>query len=223
MAQDIYRHADKSLMVILGDMAKRFQKFGTTLGFDELNVMETRKAVNAMYRAIDALVQREYRKIALAAYREAGGPDDDFDPYEFVYAMLHAYDTLSDFVYSREYTRKRDRLFEAIIATQTGNQEMRKVLKRNLDVLANQVRQYADNTTIRARIQAFKDAGVRYVRWVTEDDEKVCSVCNPRHNVIYKIEELPALPAHWRCRCHIEIVTEEEYLAQQAAKRSETT
>ena len=216
MANDIFRHADKSLMVILNDMSKRFQKFSTTLGFDELNVIETRKAVNAMYKAIDALIQREYRKIARAAYQEAGGSEDDFDPYEFVYAMLHAYDPLSDFVYTREYTRKRDRLFEGIIATQTGNQEMRKVLKRGLDVLANQARQYADNITVQARIQAFKDVGVRYVRWVTEDDERVCSVCNPRHNVVYRIDELPEIPAHWHCRCILEPATEEEYTAQQA-------
>lgn len=217
MAQDIYHHADKSLMVIFNDMSKRFQAFGSTLGFDELNVMDTRKAVNAMYKAIYAVIQREYRKIAVAAYKDAGGEEDDFDPYEFVYAILGAYDPLSDFVYTREYTRKRDRLFEAIIATQTGNQEMRKVLKRNMDVLANQVRQYADNTTIQARIRAFRDLGIRYVRWVTEADEKVCSVCAPRNGVIYRIDDLPEIPAHWHCRCVIVPATEEEYQAQQAA------
>ena len=217
MNTDIFRHADKSLMVIFNDMSKRFQRFSTTLGFDELNVLDTRKAVNAMYRRIDAVIQREYRKIAQAAYKEAGGDEDDFDPHEFVTAMLRTYDPLSDFVYTREYTRKRDRLFEAVIATQTGNQEMRKVLKRNMDVLANQVRQYADNITVQARITAFKSAGVEYVRWVTEKDEKVCSVCNPRHKVVYRIDELPEIPAHWHCRCILIPATEEEYTAQQAA------
>lgn len=217
MAKDIYRHADKSLMVILGDMAKRFQRFSTTLGFDELNVMETRKAVNAMYKAMDALIRREYGKVAREAYREAGGTDDDFDPYEYVNAMLNAYDPLSDFVYTREYTRKRDRLFEAVIATQTGNQEMRKVLKRNLDVLANQVRQYADNITASARLKAFRDSGVRYIRWVTIKDDRVCGKCEPRDEVIYPIDKWPEQPAHWRCRCYGEIATEEEYRAQQAA------
>lgn len=218
MANDIFRHADKSLMVILNDMAKRFQGFSTTLGFDELNVLETRKAVNAMFKAIDAMIQREYREIALAAYREAGGTEDDFDPYEFVYAMLHAYDPLSSFVYTREYTRKRDRLFEAIISTQTGNQEMRKVLKRNLDVLANQVRQYADNVTIQARMQAFKDSGTRYIRWVTEKDDRVCAICGARDEVIYPIKEWPRQPAHWNCRCYGEPATKEEYQAQQSAR-----
>lgn len=216
MNKDFFRHADKSLMVILNDMAKRFQRLGSGLGFDELNVLDTRKAVNAMYKAMDALIQREYRKVARAAYKEAGG-EEDFDAHEFVTTMICAYDPLSDFVYTREWTRKRDRLFESIIATQTGNQEMRKVLKRNLDVLANQVRQYGDNITVQARIRAFKDAGVQYVRWVTENDEKVCSVCAPRNGVVYRIDELPEIPAHWHCRCILVPATEEEYLKQQAA------
>ena len=217
MSKDIFRHADKSLMVIFNAISREYQNLSTQLGFDELNVLETRKTVHEMYKRIDVLIQREYGKIALAAYKEASGKTDGFDPYEFVYAVLHAYDPLSDFVYTREYTRKRDRLFESIIATQIGNQEMRKNLKRNMDVLANQIRQYADNTTIQARIRAFEDAGVRYVRWVTEDDEKVCSVCAPRNNVIYRIDELPDIPAHWHCRCAIYPATEDEYLAQQAA------
>ena len=205
-------------MVIFNAIAREYQNLSTQLGFDELNVLETRKTVNAMYKRIDVLIQREYRKIALAAYKEAGGKSDDFDPYEFVYAILHAYDPLSDFVYTREYTRKRDRLFESIIATQKGTQEMRKNLKRNMDVLANQVRQYADNATVQARLTAFRDAGAKYVRWVTEHDEKVCKQCDSRDGVIYRIDEIvELLPAHWRCRCRPEPATEEEYQAQQAA------
>lgn len=213
----IFAQADKSLMVIFNDMSREFQRIGTQLGFDELNVLETRKTIKAMYKRMDAVVQREYRKIALAAYKEAEGKRKDFDPYEFVYAMLGAYDPLSEFVYTHEWERKRDRAFEGIIASQGGNQEIRKHLKRSLDLLANQVRQYADNTTIRARIKAFKDNNVRYVRWMTENDERVCSVCGPRHGVIYRLDELPDLPSHYRCRCWIIEATEEEYLAQQAA------
>ena len=99
-----------------------------------------------------------------------------------------------------------------------GNQEMRKNLKRGLDVLANQVRQYADNITVGARITAFRNARIRYVRWVTEDDEKVCKVCEPRNGVIYQINDFPVLPAHCRCRCHPEPATEDEYLAQNGGR-----
>lgn len=220
MTPDIFGHADRSLMILFNYMSSEFQRFAI-LPFDQLNILDCRKRVNEMYKRMETVIVREYEDIARKAYRDAAIDvsisDDGFDPYEFVWAMLKAYDPVSDFVYTREYTRKRDRMFESVIATDLGNQEMRKNLKRGLDVLANQVRQYADNITVRARITAFKAAGIRYLRWVTEKDEKVCKECAPRDGVIYPIDEFPILPAHWHCRCHPEIATEEEYLAQQAA------
>lgn len=215
MNDDIFRHADAALMVILGDMSREFQNLGTTIGFDRLNVLETRLRVNAMYKRMDGVIRREYRKIARKAYREAceeaNYRTDGFDETEFVNGVLRAYDSVSDFVYTREWTRKRDRLFESIIATERGNQEMRKNLKRGLDVLANQVRQYADNITAKARILAFKRAGADVLVWITEKDERVCSVCAPRDEQFYPIELLPDYPAHWHCRCKLEWVDMEEY------------
>ena len=207
MSDNIFRHADASLMVILNEMSREFQALGTSLGFDELNVLGTRQTVNAMYKRMDAVIQREYMKIARRVYADAaisvGGNTDDFDTHNYVTSMLRAYDPLSDFIYTREYIRKRDRLFESIIATQRGNQEMRKNLKRGLDVLANQVRQYADNITVGARLKAFKDAGVKYVRWVAEKDDRTCKECLDRDGRVYAIDEVPPLPAHWHCRCII--------------------
>lgn len=224
MSDDIFRHADRALMVIINDMAREFQVLGTQLGFDELNVLGVRKQVYEMYQRMDKIIRAQYLRIAQRAYADAmyeagktAADTDDFDAHNFVVAMLKAYDPLSDFVYTREYIRKRDRLFESIIATQIGNQEMRKNLKRGLDVLANQVRQYADNITISARLQAFRDADVEYVRWVAEIDDRTCKICLDRDGRIYRIDEVPIIPSHWRCRCRLEQSTEEEYLAQQAA------
>lgn len=216
---DIFGHADRSLIILFNYMSHEFQNFAI-LPFDRLNILDVRERVNAMYKRMENVIVREYNDIAVKAYRDAAieaSLDDDFLPYDFVWSVLKAYDPVSDFVYTREYTRKRDRMFESVIATELGNQEMRRNLKRGLDVLANQVRQYADNITVKARINAFKSAGIKYLRWVTEKDEKVCKECAPRDGVIYPIDEFPILPAHWRCRCHPEIATEEEYLAQQAA------
>ena len=212
-------------MVIFNDMAREFQILGTQLGFDELNVLGVRKQVYEMYQRMDKFIRAEYLRIAQRAYAdamyEAGGTaadTDDFDALTFVVAMLRAYDPLSDFVYTHEYIRKRDRLFESIIATQRGNQEMRKNLKRGLDVLANQIRQYADNITVGARLKAFKDAGVEYVRWVAEIDDRTCKECWNNNGRIYRLDEaMNLIPRHWRCRCEWHPATEEEYLAQQAA------
>ena len=214
MSADIFRHADRSLMVMLNFMSREFQNLSTEIGFDELNVMETRRKVNAMYERMDKVIRREYRSVARKSYMdaiaEAGVDGGAFDAEKFVSGMLKAYDPVSDFIYDREWIRKRDRLFESIIATERGNQEMRKNLKRGLDVLANQVRQYADNITAQARVTAFKRAGADVLVWITEKDEKVCSVCKPRDEQFYPIELLPDYPAHWRCRCVLRLVDMED-------------
>jgi len=208
-------------MVMLNSMSREFQNLSTEIGFDEMNVMETRKRVNAMYERMDRVIRREYRSVARKAYMdasaEAGTDGGAFDAEKFVAGMLRAYDPVSDFVYDREWTRKRDRLFESIIATERGNQEMRRNLKRGLDVLANQVRQYADNITAQARVTAFKRAGADVLVWITEDDEKVCKVCRPRHEQFYPIEMLPEWPAHWHCRCRLDWVDMEERKRRKSA------
>ena len=225
MSDDIFRHADRALMVTLNAMSREFQNLSTEIGFNELNVMETRRRVNAMYERMDRLIRREYRSVARKAYMdaaaEAGVDGGAFDAEKFVSATLKAYDAVSDFIYEREWTRKRDRLFESIIATERGNQDMRRNLKRGLDVLANQVRQYADNITAQARITAFKRAGADVLVWITEKDERVCSVCKPRDEQFYPIEMLPTYPAHWRCRCTVSFVDMEE--RKRRAQRPEET
>ena len=222
MTDDIFRHADASLEILFRGIGREFQFLSTEIGFDELNILETRKRVNEMYQRLDSMVRREYRRICQRAYldgcRDCGHPADDFDTFGFVVTMLRAYDPLSEFVYTREWTRKRDRLFESIIATERGNQEMRRNLKRGLDVLSNQVRQYADEITIKARLEAFKRSGIQYVRWIAEKDDKTCETCWDRDKVIYPMDQFPMLPAHWHCRCHCMPATEDEYKEQQRTK-----
>lgn len=192
-------------------MSNEFQRLSAEIGFDELNFRDTRSRVNTMYKRMDEYIRQEYELIAQRSYADASAGDGHrFDASSFVRSALRAYDPLSDFVYEREWIRKRDRLFESIIATERGNQEMRRNLKRGLDVLANQVRQYADNITIKARIEAFHRRGDDMLVWVTEKDEKVCNICGPRDEQIYPIELFPQMPAHWHCRCHPEVVDLED-------------
>lgn len=213
MSADIFRHADASLKTIEKEMGRAFQDMGTHLGFDEMDALAVRAEVREVYEKLDAMIRREYRKIAREAYRDAckeAGYSGRFADGAFVNGLLKAYDPLSEFIYTREWTRKRDRLFEALLSVKGGNQEMRAALKRALNVTYNQVRQYADNVTARARVYAFRQAGIDAVVWVTEKDEKVCEVCAPRDEQVYPIELLPEWPAHWHCRCKIEIVDMEE-------------
>ena len=40
-------------------------------------------------------------------------------------------------------------------------------------------------------------------RWLTAEDEAVCPICGPRHNVVYPKGQVPDCPAHVSCRCDL--------------------
>ena len=69
--------------------------------------------------------------------------------------------------------------------------------------IAKQLTQTADDYTMSTLIEALKAAGVKEVEWVTEHDERVCEECGPRDGVIYPIDKVPQIPAHYNCRCII--------------------
>ena len=50
-----YRHADKALKTLKGEMEAEFQNFSTTVGFDELNFLDLKKSVEGLYNRIDKL------------------------------------------------------------------------------------------------------------------------------------------------------------------------
>ena len=55
-----------------------------------------------------------------------------------------------------------------------------------------------------ANMTAYKQAGLTYVKYLPERDDKLCSRCSELANAnggIYPINEAPQLPIHPRCRC----------------------
>lgn len=101
------------------------------------------------------------------------------------------------YIYSNEVLRKRDRLEEALLTGEDNYTEMRKALSYWHSMTA----QYADNITDMAVLKSFKDAGVKKVKWVTQEDEKVCGKCEPKDGNVYSIDSVPP-KEHWRCRCY---------------------
>ena len=75
--------------------------------------------------------------------------------------------------------------------------------------LVEAIRQYADNMVYFARLRAFEDAGIEYVRWVTQKDERVCHDCDDLDEEIFPIADAPA-PLHPRCRCELHPVLQDE-------------
>lgn len=203
----LYGHADKALKGIREEMEEAFQTFSTTMGFDEMNYIDTRKAVTALYERLDAGIRRELRKVIRRVRKDAedeiGFTMKDFDSAAFLLGLLKRPDPVTKYVYTREWNRKRDRLVESLMAS-NGNQEVREALNRALNVTMNQVRQYADNVTDETRIEVFSSAGIAKVMWNTQRDGKVCAECAERDGNIYEMGHLP--DKHHRCRCFLTAV-----------------
>lgn len=198
-----YDAADRAIR----DMNKRnlraFDRL-KTLKFDELNVMTEVKKV---FRESRRLAIRRYLAIALIAYelaliecgydRKRARKDADDDIMEdWILDMLEDYDEVTLYRFDEETERKAARLAEAIIASHNKYEEVDKALR----LWSLQVAQFADNTVVRATKAAYKEAGVKKVKWVAEMDDRVCATCDERDGKIYDLDKVPPIP-HFRCRC----------------------
>ena len=217
---NLYRHADKALKKLFRLLESRLQRMATSLTkWDEVNVIS---AVNEVYSEVEQEAEARYLDIAQRAYKDASRQIIAIMPERknrftlptalFIAGLLTSYDTKTEYVYSHEADRKRSRLSEALIAINSGqdvfnSNATREALRRAIVLMEGQLRNMADTVTDEARRQAFADAGVDEVIWVTQHDEKVCKVCRPRDGVKYKLFNVPA--KHRNCRCYLVAATED--------------
>jgi len=211
-----YRTVDEVLPELQRQIGKTFNKSRMGLKFDELNVISTFDAVGDLYERLQKLNQKRYLKIAKEAYSDAYDEakaagftegKKQVPAAAFVLALLADYNYVSKYVYDQEIDRKRARLAEAIVAdAQRGiKQEMIRDYRRAESLWRKQTRQYALTVEDAAVLKAFKDVGVKRVRWITADDEKVCGACNSRDGKTYAIDKVPPKP-HYLCRCYLTFV-----------------
>lgn len=130
---------------------------------------------------------------------------------KYVDGVLGEYNPVTGYLYYAEADRKRARLAEALIAAVIAGlrSDYHKELKKFADLWHTQTKQYAETMVDKTRVETFKKNGIRRVRWVTENDEKVCHICKERDGKVYDIDKIPVKP-HYRCRCWIEPVLEKD-------------
>ena len=77
-------------------------------------------------------------------------------------------------------------------------------IARRIEMLSQNFTYQIVNNSLRFYGQS---AGINYVKWVTQADERVCIICGPLEGRVYrKGQFLPPLPAHVNCRCRWELV-----------------
>jgi SPP1 gp7 family putative phage head morphogenesis protein len=206
----MYRLLDKLLVTEMKRIRASFNKI-SVMGFDELNVVNTRKTTQKMYDGFLKDNEGIYLKVARDAYKRAtdSGKAPEINS-EWLVGVLAGYNLVTGYLYDKEAERKRLRLNEQILtAREYDNRQMlHDSLRRSANLWWTQTSQYGISVVDEATIQGFKDIGIKQVRWIAADDEKTCPTCGARDNKIYPINKIPPKP-HYGCRCYVVPVKEE--------------
>ena len=193
----MYQKTDQVIAYLAKQYAKLFRRL-TSL--DELNV------INVSHEIFDEavmLTEQEVTRLVKMVYdsNREGGEISSTDALSLVLTLMLAYNPVTKYVYRNEMDRKRSRFAEGVIASDRPNEEV--ALAKRLMIATN--KQFAEDATFEAVVQAYRDDGVEKVRWVTSEDDRRCKECKSRHGKIYPINNIPPKP-HRYCRCYIERV-----------------
>lgn len=216
----MYRNIDSLLAKAKKKIRTEFNRMGV-MGFDSLNVVNTKKITKEMFDRLLADNEKTYRKAADDAYskgkkkaQSAGYTEVEKAEGvggEWLIGILLAYNLVTGYLYDKEAERKRLRLNEQILtAREYDSREMyNDGLRRTANLWWTQTAQYGIDVVDKATLQAYTDMGVEKVKWVAELDSRTCKICRERNGVIYELSKVPN-KTHYNCRCHLEPVEIEE-------------
>mgnify|MGYP003571254924 FL=1 len=228
----IYDYTDKLYRQYAKIMVKTFSSLNRelqALPFDELNASKGYKEVStrvkkAYKRLYDELVDililmsleafvtdlpavTSRTKKAVKYYvgkKDGFRREKTFDADDFVAAYLASTNYITLYVFNNEYERKLARTIEEILAS-TNKSQVKKAIDKAMKYWNRQAKQAGDNITAASYIEGLKAAGVKKVRWVSMEDEKVCAECGEKDGKIFDIDKI-LQPLHYNCRCYLEIV-----------------
>ena len=191
----MYQKTDKVIAYLSKQYAKLFQR---VTSFDELNIIDISHEI---FDEAVLLTEREVARLVKLVYdsKREGGEISSEDALSLVLTLMLAYNPVTKYVYRNEMERKRSRFAEGVIASETPKEEV--ALAERLMIATN--KQFAEDATFEVAVLAYKDDGVKKVRWVTAVDDRRCTECKSRHGKIYPIDNIPPKP-HRYCRCYVE-------------------
>lgn len=215
----MYEYLDTLLAKAKKKVRTEFNRMGV-MGFDTLNVVNTKKITKEMFDRLLSDNEKMYRKVADDTYGKAkkkagsaGYTEDEPEGIsgDWLFTVLLAYNLVTGYLYDKEAERKRLRLNEQILtAREYDSREMyNDSLRRTANLWWTQTSQYGIEVVDKATLQAYKDMGVEKVKWIAELDSRTCKVCRERNGVIYELSKVPS-KTHYNCRCRLEPVEIEE-------------
>jgi hypothetical protein len=215
----MYEYMDSRLRSVKKKLEAEFAQLGA-MGFDALNVVNTKKLTKAMFNRLLQNNETAYLRVAKKAYsdgkktaaRVGFSPDEETDiTAEWLFAILLGYNLVTGYLYDKEAERKRLRLNEQILTAREFNDArmLRDSIRRSMNLWWTQTSQYGIDVVDAATLQAYEDMGVEKVKWIAELDRRTCDVCRGRNGLIYELSKVPK-KTHYNCRCRLEPVEIEE-------------
>ena len=210
MNDQVYDYADKitlSLSQVIWRVYLKYQKKIISALVRSDSSSQIKQILVELYSELDELNIITFKEIAGRAYGFAKG-NKRIDWGEWLFVLLNKPNSVTQYIYTSEVIRKRDRLLEAVLtikADASANSALDRkainhAMKRAFSLWYRQLKQYAIDVTDEARVQAFHDVHVRYVKWNAAKDDNVCQQCRERDGIIYDIENVPK-KTHYFCRC----------------------
>lgn len=218
---DYYKPADKVIQLMNRENLRTFNRLKLA-DFDRVNVV---RDVLKLYREMARKAKRRYLEMGLEAYllglemlddpppeREAMRMAKEAITEDWVESLMNETDFVTLYRFNSETERKAQRLIEGLAVVsgkagwkepwQTPAETRNMLIDQALKQWTKQLGQYAINVTDTAVIQALDDAGVTWVMWLTERDQRVCMDCHQLDGRIFVVDEVPSKP-HWNCRCRL--------------------
>lgn len=208
--QTLYRPLDAFLEKAKKRIKREFLRL-SLVGFDQLNVIQTKRMTQAMYDRLDEFNRKEYERLARHAWHEAYGwmrkKPREMDYLDFVMEYLDGYDPVTQYIYTKEVERKRMRLAEAILTAReySDRSALDKAVKKAADLWYTQTMQYGIDLMTGALMAAFEAEKETRLMWNAVIDGRECNVCHSRNGQVYSIRDYPPRP-HYGCRCYPTVV-----------------
>lgn len=201
MDSGYYGLTDKAIDLLNRRAVKRFEdaKDEAALAkFDELNVLEVTRTLYDQLRKDN---QDVFLELAQERYQEAEPHGEEPPDLAWLLALLAGYSAVTKVIYDNDVDRKRQYTAEGINSSTAKVTEFRRGLHYWADLTAT----YGDIVTDESTLKAYRDAGVKKVKWHTVLDGKKCETCKERDGKIYPINAVPP-KTHKHCRCWLEAV-----------------
>lgn len=202
-----YEYMDKRLAILKKRIRELYVRFQRGANFDDLNDLSD--DTKLLYTKVLQEIEKELLKIAKNKYQEY--VDIDLDKITDKWIEKNLVDNISKvtkFSLSNEMERQRARMFEMLVISEAIEEE-RMIIAKNERYIEKIANEYAIESADKGKQEAYKENGVKYVKWVSEHDNKTCDECYDLDGKIFTLNELPAKP-HYNCRCTIEEIEETE-------------